>query len=588
VGKGLLSLKDRKYITGVTEKGGYSRDHSFKSSPPYMYPLYKIHKLNREQIEQKLVPPARMVTASVNGPTYRVGIFLDAILKPVAEQYCLGELVRDSTEFLKYIDTLNGSTPLPKTTKLVALDVDALYPNIQIELALEAITDALNVSSNFNDDQKEMIVQLASYSLRNSVVHYRGEWYKSKEGAPTGNPELPPIANIFVKYVVDNKILPHRDVVKLNYLDKRRRFLDDIWALWTGTGRLFTKFLTMFNEVGKGFGVTMKGECSESVVFLDVTTNITEGRLTTTMYVKPTDSCRYLNRRSFHAPHTFSGIPFSQFRRAAVICSDTNRREQCIERMVSKFRDSGYSEEELRIPAERARGLDRSTVLNRDVSEVNQNTNEAEEVMIMPINKDYGLKKELMKFFEDNKQELVRLIGDKRVIVAERKHANTASLLFNKSGFSQTELDLRESQKCGKSRCKNCAVMELTGVITCNGIDIKLDMRCCCTTDGIIYVAICKYCVDWNFYFGQTENSMQVRNRGHRYAFHLSNAEYEKSALSAHIYDCHVEKFNEKLNNFNFGIVKMVAPSRLDKAEDYFIWATEADSKGLNRYKVQA
>jgi hypothetical protein len=246
----------------------------------------------------------------------------------------------------------------------------------------------------------------------------------------------------------------------------------------------------MFNEVGKGFGVTMKGECSESVVFLDVTTNITEGRLTTTMYVKPTDSCRYLNRRSFHAPHTFSGIPFSQFRRAAVICSDTNRREQCIERMVSKFRDSGYSEEELRIPAERARGLDRSTVLNRDVSEVNQNTNEAEEVMIMPINKDYGLKKELMKFFEDNKQELVRLIGDKRVIVAERKHANTASLLFNKSGFSQTELDLRESQKCGKSRCKNCAVMELTGVITCNGIDIKLDMRCCCTTDGIIYVAI--------------------------------------------------------------------------------------------------
>jgi hypothetical protein len=256
--------------------------------------------------------------------------------------------------------------------------------------------------------------------------------------------------------------------------------------------------------------------------------------------------------------------------------------------MVSKFRDSGYSEEELRIPAERARGLDRSTVLNRDVSEVNQNTNEAEEVMIMPINKDYGLKKELMKFFEDNKQELVRLIGDKRVIVAERKHANTASLLFNKSGFSQTELDLRESQKCGKSRCKNCAVMELTGVITCNGIDIKLDMRCCCTTDGIIYVAICKYCVDWNFYFGQTENSMQVRNRGHRYAFHLSNAEYEKSALSAHIYDCHVEKFNEKLNNFNFGIVKMVAPSRLDKAEDYFIWATEADSKGLNRYKVQA
>ena len=114
------------------------------------------------------------------------------------------------------------------------------------------------------------------------------------------------------------------------------------------------------------------------------------------------------------------------------------------------------------------------------------------------------LKKELHKFFDENKLELARLIGDKRIIVAERKHANAASLLFSKSGFFQTKMEVREPQKCAKSsRCKNCELMNLTWVISCNGVDIKVDMRCCCTTDGIIYVAICNYCIDWNFYFGQ-------------------------------------------------------------------------------------
>ncbi len=27
------------------------------------------------------------------------------------------------------------------------------------------------------------------------------------EGAPTGNPEVPPVANILVKYIIDEKIL---------------------------------------------------------------------------------------------------------------------------------------------------------------------------------------------------------------------------------------------------------------------------------------------------------------------------------------------------------------------------------------------
>ena len=76
VSSGQLKLQDRLYLTGVTEKGGYSHDPSFCCSSPYIYPLYKLHKLKIDAIEKNVIPPTRMVTSGVNGPTYRIGVFL--------------------------------------------------------------------------------------------------------------------------------------------------------------------------------------------------------------------------------------------------------------------------------------------------------------------------------------------------------------------------------------------------------------------------------------------------------------------------------------------------------------------------------
>ena len=83
-----------------------------------------------------------------------------------------------------------------------------------------------------------------------------------------------------------------------------------------------------------------------------------------------------------------------------------------------------------------------------------------------------------------------------------------------------------------------------------------------------------------NFYFGQTINSLMVRNNGHRDKFSLNK--YDKSALSMHIYEKHVEYFGNKLNSYNFGVVKHMNAVKLDRIEDYYIYMTQADTKGLN------
>ena len=86
----------------------------------------------------------------------------------------------------------------------------------------------------------------------------------------------------------------------LNKMLHRVRFLDDIWGAWQGCTNSFHSFLEAVNSIGSTYGITFTGECDKTVQFLDVTTSLDEGKLSTTMYVKPTDSTRYLNRRSFH------------------------------------------------------------------------------------------------------------------------------------------------------------------------------------------------------------------------------------------------------------------------------------------------
>ena len=50
-------------------------------------------------------------------------------------------------------------------------------------------------------------------------------------------------------------------------------------------------FKLILNEVGREHGITFKGEVGSSVDFLNITVTLhPDGKLTTRMYVKPTDA----------------------------------------------------------------------------------------------------------------------------------------------------------------------------------------------------------------------------------------------------------------------------------------------------------
>ena len=86
----------------------------------------------------------------------------------------------------------------------------------------------------------------------------------------------------------------------LSKLGTRKIFLDDIWGTCGGSYPKFDEFLSKFNEVGRGLGITFTGTCAKFVEFLNITTWVDQlnGKINTKMFVKSTDPKLSLNRRS--------------------------------------------------------------------------------------------------------------------------------------------------------------------------------------------------------------------------------------------------------------------------------------------------
>ena len=447
---------------------------------------------------------------------------------------------------------------------------------------------ALVFTTNYSSEQIDMIVDLVEICIRNSVICYRGRWYNTLLGIPTGGPESGSIANIVVYFVLEQILLPNPKVMALNLMSSRLRFLDDLWFGWRGTERQFALFRVALNEIGKAVGITFKGEVGKSVDFLDVTITLTnEGSFNTKLFVKPTDASRYLHRRSDHGLHTFSSIAYSQFRRAIVICSDIVERDNSIRYISQKLQDSGYKESEIENAQKKALDLNREQILSLNET---PKTEDEKEQLIFTINHDHYMSKKIKEVLRVNQNNINELLGkDTRLIIAERRNMNIASALFAKSAFSREPVLRKEHQKCNKRRCMSCCLMNIPKKITLwkdhpNEVVVDLDFRCDCSSEYIVYLFVCKLCTkNRGFYVGQSVDNSRTRNNGHRAKFDYRD--YSKSALSYHMFKDHPQHFDNKLRNYDLGVIKSTSPMNLDRCEDYYIELTKAHLS-LNRYKV--
>ena len=180
-----------------------------------------------------------------------------------------------------------------------------------------------------------------------------------------GTRMAPSFANLFMSRLETN-ILSQASVLPLCWW----RYIDDIFILWDKSAEDLQDFFEHCNN----YHPTIKFTTSVSdraVNFLDVTVKISEGKISTDLYTKPTDKHLYLLSSSCHPRHCTRSIPKSQALRLRRICSDDATFETRSSELSEHLTKRGYKKPIIKRVIEETRKINRNDTLrykNKDKS----------------------------------------------------------------------------------------------------------------------------------------------------------------------------------------------------------------------------
>jgi hypothetical protein len=286
-------------------------------------------------------PPVRPICASIGWVTYIVSLYLDIILKLL--MLALPSYIMNSAALAKHLDTRQ----FPSNCSLLAADVESLYPSIDINRGLDALTAALK-ANNTDRDTRHFIVQLTRWVLMNNVTEFNGKLYIQICGTAMGTPCAVVFACIFMG-TIERKawaILSQVDIYPiLNY-----RFIDDLLII-VNSSEDAQKVLDTFNNIDPF--ITLTGNISDDTAnFLDLTlfkgSKFHHGqRFDLDVYQKPSNLFLFLPPCSSHPEHVFKGWIQGYISRLRINCTDDIiyhlRRNQFWDQLLAR----GYAELDL-------------------------------------------------------------------------------------------------------------------------------------------------------------------------------------------------------------------------------------------------
>lgn len=214
--------------------------------------------------------------------------------------------------------------------RLTAADVNALYPSIQLDKGLAALKWFMEHHTDFNQTLKDLCLKLAYFVLTNNYVVCEDVGcaiYRQMIGTAMGTTFSVVYAIIFMIWletpvVNDRRFSP--------YIRLYKRFIDDLFLIWTGPAEGLCEFRKAMAQADKGISLDWSGYESQqeavtpSIVIakrhdtvnfldLDISLQMEDGQAGTSIrvllrpYHKPGNAYAYLPFNSFHGRHTFRG-----------------------------------------------------------------------------------------------------------------------------------------------------------------------------------------------------------------------------------------------------------------------------------------
>ena len=411
-----------------------------------------------------------------------------------------------------------------------------------------------------------------------------------------GTRSAPSYANIFMASRIDPRILEvatsfGEGVHPIRFL---KRFLDDIFLIFTGSIAKLHAFLSEINNIHPSIKFTMNHtipenlesseklcdcERSQSLAFLDTSCSLKNGRIIVDLYRKPTDRNQYLLTSSCHPAHVTSNIPFSLAYRIVRICSEPITRDTRLEELKSLLLARSYKPGLVNAAIERARAIPRTEALKKVVKKSNENLRP---ILVVPYDPRLPeipaiLKKHWRTMTLDPQLKEVFPLPP---MVAYKRPKNIREKLIRSK--VPPERNLRPKRK--QPGCKKCNKCNICPYIKCcknvkstaTGINAEIMQEVDCQTKNIIYCITCKKCKMQ--YIGETGRVAKERFREH--IGYVENKQLEKATG---------EHFNQKghsVSDIEFVVLEKIFsldPGVRKERESLFIKNFNTKHKGMNK-----
>lgn len=255
--------------------------------------LPKIHKLPAVSVEFLHLLKGRPIIGAHSCPSSFLSIFVDSILKPIANRAV--QVLTDTKSFIRDLENLSILIPDPI---LCSADIASLYPNIPTDYGCRMVTIAL-LRSGFDRADIDFIVAALRLVLTANVFSFEGALHHQKRGTAMGTHLAPSYAILVLVTLEANSKFNRLDIIFF------RRFIDDLFLIVCSFAILHS-FFALYSGIQPAFQFErMEGK---SVDFLNLTIFIGPNfenthRLSFRPYAKACNRFLYLPFSSAHPMH---------------------------------------------------------------------------------------------------------------------------------------------------------------------------------------------------------------------------------------------------------------------------------------------
>ena len=249
----------------------------------------------------------------------------------------LDSYIEDTPDLLRFFEDVNAQGDLPSGSKPFSIDIKSFYTNITLEEGVKAFEETLDQIPN-KSIPTSYLIKLLRVVMGSNIFRFDDELWIQLIGTSMGTRAAPTYANIFMGKL--EKILLSKCPRNLKqYLHTWRRYIDDIFIIWSGSHSEFEEFFNFINSYHPTikFDPPQHNEEDNSCNFLDLKISIENSKIQTDLYRKETSKPRALLPSSAHPGHVTHNIVYSMAFRLLRICSRENIFEQRLEDLKVNF-----------------------------------------------------------------------------------------------------------------------------------------------------------------------------------------------------------------------------------------------------------